>query len=214
MTLKNIVAQLRKLGHDVTVRQRKDRGIIIKSIDGSKYSGAAGNAVARAMVGETLSPKRQAQLAKITTTGSRAANRFPEDDEVRKALKRTQRKWNKAFPHKRGESPAVGRVTAKKTRWYLEKYGKAETLAMLSERERYAMGKAYSKNIAVLSTAVRDAAAMYESAELEALADDIDAQGWKIDEDTILPAYQELYKLNAGAAPEEVARATRKILKL
>lgn len=210
--MKTIIAELRKAGFDVEARIRKDGGAIIKAINGVRYTGTAGNAAARNILGETISPKKAEQLLKITTTGKRATNRVPSDQEVKKALRRVQRKWNKAFPHARGESPSVGKVTAKKTNWYLERYGKEETLRMLDERERYAMGKAYSKNIAILAENVRESAALLGSQELLNLANDIEENGWKINEDTILPAYQELYKINAGVDPAEVARSTRKIL--
>lgn len=212
--LKTIVAELRDAGFDVEARIRKDGGAIIKAINGVRYTGTSGNAAARALLGESLSPKKAEQLARITTTGKRASNRLPTDEDVQKALRRVQRKWNKAFPHARGESPAVGRVTAKKTRWYMERYGKEETLRMLEERERYAMGKAYSKNISILAEYVREAGTLMGSDELLNLASDIETNGWKIDEDTIQPAYQELYKLNQGVDPAEVARSTRKILKV
>ena len=55
---------------------------------------------------------------------------------------------------------------------------------------------------------------MYQSQDLHQLADDILQNGYSIREEWIQPAYQELYKLNAGVPANEVARNTRKILRL
>jgi len=46
------------------------------------------------------------------------------------------------------------------------------------------------------------------------LADDVEANMYQIKEDWIYPAYDELYKLNSGASPKDVAENVRKILRL
>ena len=211
--MKNVVEILNAQGHSVTYYVRKDGGILIKSIDGQTFQGARGNAIARAMTGVNLSVKRSQQLERITWTGKRA-KAYIEDREVKRMLQRVQRKWNKAFPHKKGEIPAVGRKTAKGVRWSLEHRGKEETLRLLSEAERYASGKAYAKNVETLAVFVESAAARYESAELYDLADSIRDNAWMIREDSIYPAYQELYKLNDGLSQEDVASNVRRILQI
>lgn len=213
MTLRETIRLLQQEGHSISYYVRRDGGVLIKSIDGVKYSGAQGNIMARGLTDQSLSVKREAQLQKITYTGKRAQSYIP-DREIKRALQKVQRKWNKAFPHKRGESPIQGRKTAKGVKWSLEHRGREETLRLLSEAERYASGKAYSKNIETLAMFVETAGARYQSEELIELAQSIRDNAWMIDEESISPAYDELYKLNDGVPPEEVVRQVKRILKI
>lgn len=211
MNLRQIVDKLRQEGHSITFYVRKDRGILVKTIDGQRFTGAEGNKVVRAMAGQTLSAKRSAQLSRITYTGERAKAYF-EDREVKRLLRRVQRKWNKAFPHKRGESPSVGLKTSKKIKWSLEHRGREETIRLLTEAERYASGKAYTENIRQLADNIEDAALKYQSNELLQLANDVRENAWMILEESIQPAYDRLYDLNKGEDPREIAKDVRKIL--
>ena len=193
MNLKQVVNTLRNEGHAVTYYVRKDGGILIKTIDGQRFTGATGNMYARAMTGATLSTKRATQLAKITWSGKRAASYF-QDREIKRLLQRVQRKWNKAFPHKRGEAPEVGLKTSKKVRWSLEHKGREETIRLLKEAERYATGKAYSKNIQYLASEIKQAAEKLNSKALQELFEFIKENAWKIKEESILEAYHTLYE--------------------
>ena len=213
MNLKQIVNQLRNEGHSVTYYIRKDGGILIRTIDGQTFTGATGNMYARAMTGTTLSTKRATQLAKITWSGKRAAKHI-EDREIKRLLQRVQRKWNKAFPHKRGEIPPVGLKTSKKVKWSIEHRGREETIRLLTEAERYASGKAYTENIRQLADVVEDSGNKIPSQELLDLAQSIRENAWMINEDSIKPAYDELYRLNQGAEPKDVAKNVRKILQI
>ena len=213
MNLRQVVDKLRQEGHSVTYHARKDGGILIKTIDGQRFTGASGNAIARSMSGETLSVKRYSQLYRITMTGKRAKSYF-EDREIKRLLQRVQRKWNKAFPHKKGEIPSVGLKSSKKVKWSLENRGREETIRLLTEAERYASGKAYYENIRQLSDYIEDAAYKYESDELLSLAQDIRDNAWMILEESIKPSYDRLYDLNHGADPKDVARDVRKILRI
>ena len=213
MNLRQVVNKLRQEGHSVTYYVRKDGGILIRTIDGQRFTGGTGNMYARAMTGTTLSTKRAAQLSKITWTGKRAKS-YIEDREIKRLLQRVQRKWNKAFPHKRGEIPPVGLKSSKKVKWSLENRGREETIRLLIEAERYASGKAYSENIRQLSDYIEDAASKYQSDELLSLAQDIRDNAWMILEESIKPSYDRLYDLNHGADPKDVARDVRKILRI
>ena len=213
MNLKQVVNQLRNEGHSVTYYVRKDGGILIKTIDGQRFTGATGNMYARAMTGTTLSTKRATQLANITWSGKRAAKHI-EDREIKRMLQRVQRKWNKAFPHKRGEIPPVGLKTSKKVKWSLEHRGREETIRLLSEAERYASGKAYTENIRQLADYVQDAASKYQSSELQELADSIRENAWMINEDAIKPAYDELYELNKGKDIRDIVKNVKRILQI
>lgn len=221
MKMIDVVKTLRNEGHTVSYYVRKDGGILIKSIDGQRFTGATGNMYARAMSKTTLSTKRATQLSKITWEGKRAKSQIA-DREVKKQLEKVQRKWNKAFPHKRGESPAVGRKTAAKVKWTLEHKGKEETMRLLSEAERYAAGKAYSKNIEELARRVDEVALKLSAMgnedttvePLYKLSQSIRDNAWMIDEDSIQPAYDSLYELNQGVNPHDVAVKTAAILKI
>lgn len=216
MTLRNVVKQLRAEGHSVTYYVRKDGGILIRTIDGQRFTGATGNMYARAMTGATLSTKRATQLSRITWTGKRAAKHI-EDREIKRLLQRVQRKWNQAFPHKRGEIPPVGLKTSKKVKWSLEHKGKEETIRLLQEAERYASGKAYSENIRHLANYVQDAAVDLDSEDLMELANSIRENAWMIEEASIQPAYRELYNLNKlhlGYTIKGIVNNTKRILQI
>lgn len=213
MNLRQLVNKLRQEGHSIVYYVRKDGGILIKSIDGQRFTGASGNKLARAMSGETLSVKRSEQLTRITWSGKRAKAYF-EDREVKRLLQRVQRKWNKAFPHKRGEIPPVGLKTSKKVKWSLENRGREETIRLLTEAERYATGKAYSENIRQLADYIEDASLKYQSEDLQELANSIRDNAWMILEESIKPTYDELYLLNKGHDPREIANNVKKILRI
>lgn len=213
MTIREIIKTLTSQGHSVSYYIRKDGGVLIKSIDGRKFTGASGNIYARTITGQKLSSKRSEQLLKITYTGKRA-KAYIEDREIKNMLQRVQRKWRKAFPRVDGKAPSVGRKTAKGVKWSLEHRGREETIRLLSEAERYASGKAYSKNIEQLAMYIEESSTKYQSEELLQLAQDIRDNAWMIREDSMKPAYEELYKLNDGIPPEEVARNVRRILQI
>ena len=146
-TMREVVDELRRQGHVVTFYTRKDGGILIKTIDSQKFTGATGNMYGRALVGEKLSTKRANQLSRITWTGKRAKSQISHKyDAVKKQLERTQRIWRKAF----GKDSPVGKITAKKVKWSIEHRGEEETKRLLKEAERYASGMAYQKNVEIL----------------------------------------------------------------
>ena len=69
MTMIEVVRELQQQGHQVDFYVRKDGGILVKSIDGKRYTkGASGNKEARAMVGEQaqISEARISQLKYAT----------------------------------------------------------------------------------------------------------------------------------------------------
>ena len=47
MTIKQVITQLKSQGYKVEAYKRKDGGYLIKSINGQKFKGAAGNEMAR-----------------------------------------------------------------------------------------------------------------------------------------------------------------------
>ena len=212
-TMLEIVRLLQSRGHVVDFYIRKDGGILVKQIDGERYSsGASGNARARQLAGETLSEARAKQLKYATR--SRRVKKATLDDGVRKEYERVKKLWNKAFKSKKGQPHPAGYFGWQRIKYSLEHYGKEETLRRIKEAERYTSGIAYSKNVQILALFIRDAGNKYNSSELMQLASDLEASAYTIKEEWISPAYDELYKLNAGMSPKQVAQNVRSILRL
>lgn len=220
-TMREVVSDLEKQGHSVTYYVRKDGGILIKTIDGQRFTGATGNLYARAMVGETLSTKRANQLSQITWSGKRAKSQISNKyKKIKDKLKQVQRKWREAF----GVNPPVGKKTSKKVKWQIENKGVEETERLLNEAERYAKGQAYTKNIGYLVDRILDYAEKFKikndgkpsdvQLKLINLADEIMDNKDKIMEKKILVAYEALYDLDHGIPPEDVINNVRGILGL
>lgn len=212
-TMLEIVRILQSRGHVIDFYIRKDGGILIRQIDGERYpSGASGNARARQLAGETLSEARAKQLKYATR--SRRVKKATLDDGVRAEYERVKKLWNKAFKSRRGQPHPAGYFGWQRIKYSLEHYGKEETLRRIGEAERYASGIAYSKNVQILAMFIRDAGNKYNSSELLTLASDLEANAYAIKDEWIQPAYDSLYKLNAGISPQEVAKNVRSILRL
>lgn len=205
MNIRQVIKTLEDQGHSITYYVRKDGGVLIKSIDGVKYQGATGNKIARWMAGQQLSEKRAKQLEKITTTGKRAKKTLT-NETIKKKLREVQRKWNKAFPHKRGETPSVGLKTSKDVKWNLEHKGEEETIRLLNEAERYAEGIAYSENVKNLIDRITEVNEYYNSKELKDVISWINDNFDKIQENKMEKSYQILYLLNDGVSVEQVAQ--------
>ena len=212
MTMMKVVSQLQKEGHKVTYYIRKDGGILIKSIDGRSYSGATGNAAARSMVGANISEARTSQLKYITK--ERSKRRRTLEGKVAEEYKRVKRIWNKSFKAKKGESSGHGYLPRSKVRWVVENLGEEEALRRLSNMERYALGLAYPENIQALADEIHRLAKLRKSSELKKLGDELvdKKEDNIIKEESILPAYEELYKINQGEDPKTVANNVRVIL--
>jgi len=215
LTMIKVVAQLQAEGHTIDYRIRTDGGILIKSIDGKKYTGASGNAVARTMAGATISEARLKQLKHITIKREKARKRkrsLPQN--IQTEFERVKKIWNKKFKAKGGIPHPAGYFDKSRIQYSIEHYGEEEALRRISEAERYATGYAYSKNIEFLATQIENTGRIMQSEELKTLAEDIRSNSYSIKEEWIAPVYDELYKINAGANPLEVAKKVRAILRL
>ena len=211
MKMLEVVRTLQAKGHIVDYYVRKDGGILIRSIDGERYTGASGNAKARAMAGTTLSEARAKQLKYATRSRMSPLN---IEDAIKQEWARVKKKWNKAFKSKGGKPHPAGYFGWRRIQYSIKHYGRAEALRRISEAEKYASGIAYSKNVQNLATFVRTSGNNYNSPELLKLADDIEANAFSIREEWIQPAYDALYQLNRGVEPKQVASDVRKILRL
>ena len=197
MTIREIIEELTKQGHVVEFYERPDGGVLIKSIDGVKFKGATGNAMARQMTGQTISEKRKSQLTKITesrTTGNK---------ELDKILRKVQKKWNKAFGKKKKRKKGAGKITAQKVKWRLEHKGLEETKRSLKEKEKYAEGIAYELNVQSLADEVRRTGEIYSefdpNGEFERIALFIESTMNSFREEWIYPCYEVLYEIDKFA---------------
>lgn len=213
MTMRQIVSKLQAQGHKVSYYVRKDGGILIKSIDGERFTtGASGNIRARQLLGVDISEARSHQLEYATRQRGRA--RFKLDDEIEKEYQRVKKIWKRKIKPKKGEPHPAGYFGRGRIEYAMKTYGKQEALRRIREAERYALGIAYSKNVEYLITMIRDAGIKLNSQELLQLANDVQENIYNIKEEWIRPAYDELYKLNAGLSAQDVAKNTRRILRL
>lgn len=157
MKMIDIVKQLISAGYNIEYYVRKDGGILIREIDGQKYTGAKGNKIARSMVGATLSEAKQTQLAwnvkKLIKGVKKPKNKIADDLEEQ--LKKTQKAWRK-------NKVKSGRITKRKLRQYIKMYGEDEAMRYLQRAEKYAQGFAYVENVEALANAVSRLGLQYE----------------------------------------------------
>ena len=149
MKLLDLVKQMQQQGHKIKYYVRKDGGILIKSINGTTYTGAKGNTALRNYTGVKLSAKQEAQrqynvkkYIKLDTAENPQKKRAKTlEQELKTKLRRVQAKWRKS-----GNSQS-GQITARKVKYRLKTYGKQEALDYLNRMEQRAMGIAYDENV-------------------------------------------------------------------
>lgn len=191
MSLIEIVEKLQAEGHQINYRVRNDGGIIITEINGVKYKGAGGNAQARYLVGATLSEARQVQLQGIKKLAGRGRKLSKPSDDLLKQLRKVQRVWRKNV------DKSKGKITLKKLRWNIKHLGIERAKEKLNQAYRYALGLAYDENINALIDYIQGASNRLGNPQaLERLITQIKANRDSIREDSIKPAYDELYELN------------------
>ena len=184
MTMMEVVRQLQAQGHEVDFYVRNDGGILIKNIDGERFSsGASGNARARQIVGASISEARVSQLK--FATRARKFKHPTLDDEIKKEWQRVKKKWNKAFKAKGGKPHPAGYFGWNRINRTIKEQGREEALRRIHEAERYATGLAYSKNIEYLATYIKMVADSTKSPEFQSLYDDLIENAYSIKEEWI-----------------------------
>ena len=215
MTLRELVKELRSQGHQVEYYNRKDGSILIRSIDGVDYKGAAGNAVARAIghsmnLNAELSQARKTQLNIIKPKGKRTP--LPKALEVK--LKKVQKAYNvNKVPIKQG------RITKKLIRQILEEEGEEAARKKLTRAQRYAEGYATNATLESFISSVASYRMLFNqgSQEYEALLQlekDVKLSSGIIKDEWIYPAYKELYEIKHGRNVVDAVDAARKALRL
>lgn len=214
MTLRELVKELRSQGHQVEYYNRKDGSILIRSIDGIDYKGAAGNAVARALgqsmnINAELSQARKTQLKIIKPKGKRTP--LPKALEVK--LKKVQKLYNK------NKIPiSQGRITKKQIRQIVQEEGEKAAMKKLTQAQRYAEGYATNATIDAFLTAIESYRKLFqqgsqENEALKKLEEDIRLSSGIIKDEYIYPAYKRLYDIKKGNVLD-VVDDVRKILRL
>ena len=204
MTIRQIAKELTAQGYDIRYRVRKDGGVLITKINNQRFTGATGNKLARQILGQDISEPRRAQLERITSERTDVENLYKE-------YLRVKRKWTKANLPKN-----AGKLTFKKFKKAIKEKGKAEALRFLGEKEKYASGIAYSKNVEALASYVEQTASLIEADEFYDLAEEIRANDGNIRDEWIQPAYDELYRVNTEPITDslinDIVRNVKRIL--
>ena len=162
MTTREVVNELRKRGHKIKYRVRSDGGILITSMDGVKYTGAAGNKIARTLVGDeaALSQTRKTQLKIIKP----AKGPKPKEDVLQGRIQTRIKQVQKAY-NKNKVPISQGRITKRLIRKIVQEEGMEAAYRKLAQSERYAEGFAISKVVEALADYVDMTASLMEDNE-------------------------------------------------
>lgn len=187
-----IANKLRRQGYEITLYKRKDRGYLIKSINGRRFTGAKGNQFARSLTGSKLSNK-------VLQANRRIVEKYIVKPKLPKSFmkefQKTQRIW-------RTRSPKVsGKISMKDFRWRIEHKGMEEAIRSLHEHQRYAKGLAYNENINTFISQLENRASHSTSIHKEQtqkIIDWMDKNRNKITEEQMGKAFQLIYKSEKG----------------
>lgn len=146
MTIRDIIKILQETNQEVSFYIRKDGGVRITKLNGQSFRGSKGNAVARRMVGASLSDPQIKMLKRLKTPKGKGTynkrRKEPVDEYTKKTIKRLQYVYRK-----RGYS---GKPTIRGYRYNLKMFGKEEADRLLRQSELYAQGIIYSANVEYL----------------------------------------------------------------
>ena len=143
MKVIQLVERLKAKGYKVTYYKRKDGGILIRSINGQKFTAAQGNIHARQLLGEELSTRRSQQLKKITKARPwYKTHKIETPADLERFRKSVMRKWKKA-----GLRGSISKVNLKHM---IADRGIEGAKQYLTEMERHTEGKAYYSQVEAL----------------------------------------------------------------
>ena len=199
--MKEIALLLAQMGNEVKYTQRQDGGIRITYINGQRFTGSTGNAIAREIVGATISEARVKQLSKIRTPKGKWGHKKldPVSEEVKKEIRKVQRLYKKL-------GTKAGMPTLRKYRAILKEYGHEEAQRRLRQASRYAMGYAYEENVYHLAERISMDAKALQSDRLAVIALKILHIRDRFLEKWIQQILQWLYDMENGRyQPDEVA---------
>ena len=192
LTTRQLVTRLQQQGYNVTFRVRKDGGILITSINGSKFSGAKGNIQARTLLGEKISERREAQLKKITRERVRNPRKIPVEtpEDLERYRKRVMRKWRKAG--------LKGSISKRNLRKIIEDRGFTGALNYLKEMERHSEGKAYLSAIEGLISRIEQDLLIEDDEWLSKALDLIEENKENFKQEWLFNIFDSLYEVERG----------------
>lgn len=197
MKVRSIISRLTSLGYKVSYYQRKDGGVLIRSINGQKFTAAKGNVYARTILGLELSTRRSEQLHKITRARSYYKTHTIETPEdLEKFRKSVMRKWKKA-----GLRGSISKYNLKRM---IADRGIEGAKQYLIEMERHTQGKAYISAVeGLISRIEQDIAAVSgdpdEVSWLEKLKELIEANKEDFKQEWLFAIFNELYNWESPA---------------
>ena len=136
MTLKNIVKNLNKTGHNITYRVRTDGGIVVTSVDGIKTKIVEGNRIVRNLANTPISQKRFTQTQRNITE---KIIKPTIDKKITNTLHYAQRLLK--------ESNVKMHLTTKRLREHINLVGEEEAFNHITRIKRYLQGYAYEENV-------------------------------------------------------------------
>ena len=143
MKVIKLVEQLKLKGYKVSYYKRKDGGILIRSINGQKFTAAKGNVFARQLLGVELSQRRGEQLRKITRARPwYKTHTIETPEDLERFRKSVMRKWKKS-----GLRGSISKVNLKHM---IADRGIEGARQYLTEMERHTEGKAYYSQVEAL----------------------------------------------------------------
>ena len=188
MTIKDIISELIKAGHEVSFYKRKDGSYRITQIDNKHYRGSEGNTQARQIIGvrANLSEARTRALSKIKTPkGKGSYNKRRKKsllEETKKEIKHIQRLYRKA-------GTKEGMPTIRNYRYILEHKGVKEADRLLHQAYRRILGLAYVENVEWILIKLKQIQERYPSNSLKKAIKTIEKKKYEITERQLSDIY-------------------------
>ena len=144
MTLKNIVKNLNKTGHNITYRVRTDGGIVVTSVDGMKTKIVEGNRIVRNLANTPISQKRFTQTQRNIT------------EKIIKPVINTRISNTLHYAQRLLKNSNVKmKLTTKRLRENIDLVGEEEAYNHINRIKRYLQGYAYEENVGNLKNIIK-----------------------------------------------------------
>lgn len=144
MTLKNIVKNLNKTGHNITYRVRTDGGIVVTSVDGMKTKIVEGNRIVRNLANTPISQKRFTQTQRNIT------------EKIIKPVINTRISNTLHYAQRLLKNSNVKmKLTTKRLRENIDLVGEEEAYNHINRIKRYLQGYAYEENVDNLKNIIK-----------------------------------------------------------
>lgn len=180
MKVIKLVEQLKLKGYKVSYYKRKDGGILIRSINGQKFTAAKGNVFARQLLGVELSQRRGEQLRKITRARPwYKTHTIETPEDLERFRKSVMRKWKKS-----GLRGSISKVNLKHM---IADRGIEGARQYLTEMERHTEGKAYYSQVEALISRIEQ--------DINAVSGDNEEVRWLEELKSLIESKKEEFKV-------------------